>query len=59
MTNDDERALATLRTLEEVVGWMAAREPRGRIVGIVTQDEYTHDVVVDLGHGRFAVFDTT
>ncbi len=32
---------------------------RWRIVEVVVQDEFTHDVVAGLPDGRFAVFDTT
>ena len=45
-----------LRTLEEVVAWLGASG--GALVEVVTQDEYTHDVVVAAGAG-FLVFDTT
>ncbi len=45
-----------LRTLEEVLGWAQARGHA--LVDVVTQDEYTHDVVVAAG-ARWLVFDTT
>jgi hypothetical protein len=51
--------VAGLRTLEEVVRWMASRSPPGRIVTVVTQDEFTHDVVVAAGAAVYVVFDTT
>jgi hypothetical protein len=46
-----------LKTLEEVTAWMHARD--FSLVEIVTQDEYTHDVVVAAGPARWLVFDTT
>lgn len=43
-------------TLAHVVRWCAARgQP---IVDVVTQDEYTHDVVIPWGD-RWLVYDTT
>ena len=46
-----------LKTLEEVTAWMHARG--FRLVEIVTQDEYTHDVIVAAEPARHLVFDTT
>jgi hypothetical protein len=45
-----------LKTLEEVLAW--ARALGHALVEVVTQDEYTHDVVVAAG-ARWVVFDTT
>jgi hypothetical protein len=45
-----------LRTLEEVMRW--AHALGHALVEVVTQDEYTHDVVVATGD-KFTVFDTT
>jgi hypothetical protein len=45
-----------LQTLEEVLGW--AHALGHALVEIVTQDEYTHDVVIAAGD-KFIVFDTT
>ncbi|HEX9101801.1 MAG TPA: hypothetical protein VF997_06340 [Polyangia bacterium] len=45
-----------LQTLEEVLRW--AHALGHSLVEVVTQDEYTHDVVVAAGE-RFLVFDTT
>lgn len=48
--------VADHRILAHVVRWCAARgQP---IVDVVTQDEYTHDVVVPYG-ARWLVYDTT
>jgi hypothetical protein len=48
-----------LETLADVVAWAARRTPRATLADVVVQDEFTHDVVVDLGDGRAAVFDAT
>lgn len=45
-----------LRTLEEVLGW--AHALGHSLAEVVTQDEYTHDVVIAAGE-RWLVFDTT
>ncbi len=52
-------AAARLRTLDEVVRWGAAERPALRVVDVVAQDEYTHDVVLGGTGGGFLVFDTT
>ena len=39
-------ALRDLRTLGAVLDWLRAQEPPRTVHEIVTQDEYTHDVVV-------------
>lgn len=48
-----------LRTLEAVLGWMRAQHPERHVSDIVTQDEYTHDVVVRWDEATWLVFDTT
>jgi hypothetical protein len=69
-----ERVVAGHRTLEDVVQWGLAHVPLvshggaaesppsapPRVVAdVVVQDEYTHDVVVPYGDGRYLVYDTT
>ena len=46
------------KSLSEVVAWGLACVPK-RIVEIVTQDEYTHDVLLPNGDGSYLVWDTT
>lgn len=56
------RALvATQRTLADVLRWAASQAPPLAIAEIVTQDEYTHDVVLPLALDRpfFLAYDTT
>lgn len=58
----DERArlaalVATQRTLADVLAWARARG--ASIADIVTQDEYTHDVVLPLDAERYLAYDTT
>lgn len=45
-------------TLADLLRWASAQVPRVHIAEIVTQDEYTHDVVVPFGPA-FLNFDTT
>jgi hypothetical protein len=52
-------ALRDLRTLEPVLEWMRAQDPPRVVSEIVTQDEYTHDVVVPWADLLVLVFDTT
>ncbi len=48
--------VAGQRILADVVRWCAARDQP--IVDVITQDEYTHDVIVPWG-ARWLVYDTT
>lgn len=50
---------AAHRTLEEVVRWGLAQKPPRLIQSVVTQDEYTNDVVLPAAEGVFLVYDTT
>ncbi|HKW50051.1 MAG TPA: hypothetical protein VJN70_21505 [Gemmatimonadaceae bacterium] len=52
-------ALRSLRTLGPVLAWLRAQEPPRIIREIVTQDEYTHDVIVPWSERLVLVFDTT
>ena len=53
--------LATQRTLAAVLRWAGAQVPPLAIAEIVTQDEYTHDVVMPWVATRplFLAYDTT
>jgi hypothetical protein len=51
--------LDELRTLEDVLGWVKERGLRGTAMSVVTQDEYSHDVVVDTSDGSFVAFGVT
>lgn len=46
------------RTLEGVMKWAFARKPQAQLVEVVTQDEFTHDVVIRAADDCFLVFDT-
>ncbi len=52
-------ALRDLRTLGPVLEWLRAQEPPRVVKEIVTQDEYTHDVIVPWSERLILVFDTT
>lgn len=47
------------RVLAEVVRWVAAAAPPRRIVDVITQDEYTHDVIIAVEDDLHLVYDTT
>ena len=51
--------LSGLTTLERVLSWARGQTPPRAIDEILTQDEYTHDVVLSASEGRYLVFDTT
>jgi hypothetical protein len=52
-------ALRELRSLAGVLGWLAAQDPPRHVSEIVTQDEFTHDVVVPWSERLVLVFDAT
>ena len=53
-----KKSLGLIRGLNLALEW-AFQEPRAKnIPEVVTQDEFTHDVIFEYGH-RFVVFDTT
>jgi hypothetical protein len=52
-------AVQLLPTLGDVLTWSRAGTRSRQPTDIVTQDEYTHDVVFDLDGEVFLAFDTT
>ena len=53
-----EQTFAHCATLADLLGWAARQVPRVGVSEIVTQDEYTHDVVLPFGE-HYLSFDTT
>ena len=47
------------RTLADVLTWARAQSPPVSIAEIITQDEYTHDVVLPRGPRQYLAYDTT
>lgn len=54
-----EAVVAGHRILEHVVRWCAAQRPPRPIADIITQDEYTHDVIIPWEGALHLVYDTT
>ena len=52
-------ALRTRGTLADVLAWARRQDPPRTVTEIITQDEYTHDVVIALGGRYYLAFDTT
>ena len=50
---------AGLHCLSDVVAWLAASGGERRIVDVVIQDEYTHDIVVRYSGDVYLVYDVT
>jgi hypothetical protein len=48
-----------LRTLGDVLAWSRGATRSRQPTDIVTQDEYTHDVVFELDGAVYVAFDTT
>ena len=52
-------ALRTQHTLGDVLGWGRRQSPPRTVTEIITQDEYTHDVIIGFDDRHYLVFDTT
>lgn len=52
-------AVQPLRTLGDVLAWSRSATRSHQPIDIVTQDEYTHDVVFELPDELYLAFDTT
>lgn len=52
-------SFATQHTLAAVLQWAREQEPPRSVAEIVTQDEYTHDVVLPFDGSHFLVLDAT
>lgn len=48
----------SFRRLEDVMRWAFARKPPARLQEVVTQDEFTLDIVIRVSDEIFLVFDT-
>jgi hypothetical protein len=53
------RVAADQRTLGDVLDWCRAHGLPPRWPEVVTQDEYTHDVIVPYRDALYLVYDTT
>jgi hypothetical protein len=51
--------VGSFRTLEQAMLWAFGRKPPAELLNVVTQDEFTHDVVIQASPEGFLVFDTT
>ena len=52
-------SIRSLGMLGDVISWGLARKPVASIADVIVQDEYSHDVVVELGTGRWLSFEWT
>ena len=59
LASDLRVTLEKLVTLGDVMKWGLAQTPPRSPVEIVTQDEYTHDVLLEWQADCYLVFDTT
>lgn len=51
-------AIATHTTLEQALEWARTLAPPRSVESVLTQDEYTHDVLIPYGN-RYLVYDTS
>ncbi len=52
------RAIAGHTTLEQALDWARTLTPPRGVESVLTQDEYTHDVLIPYGN-RYLVYDTS
>lgn len=52
------RVIASHTTLEQALDWARTLTPPRAVESVLTQDEYTHDVVIPYG-SRYLVYDTS
>ena len=52
------RAIAGHTTLEQALEWARTRTPPRGVESVLTQDEYTHDVLIPYGT-RWLAYDTS
>ena len=52
-------AVAGHTTLERVLEWGRAQTPPRRVEEIITQDEFTHDVLVPVDNSQYLAYDVT
>ncbi|MEW6128692.1 MAG: hypothetical protein AB1757_16755 [Acidobacteriota bacterium] len=53
------KEVSALLSLEQVMKWMLTRTPAAKLVNLIAQDEFTHDVIIRIEEKTFLVFDTT
>jgi hypothetical protein len=56
---DLQLAVADHATLERVLEWGRTQTPPRRVEEIITQDEFTHDVLVPLDNSQYLAYDVT
>jgi hypothetical protein len=54
-----ERELPVHHTLLEVIAWGSAQQPPRLVAAAITQDEFTHDVVIPWRDGLKLVYGVT
>ena len=59
MASDILHETESFHTLDQVMQWAFARTPPAELLTVVTQDEFTHDVVIKVEPETYLVFDTT
>ena len=59
MSADILNEVEVFRTLEAVMQWAFARKPPAELLAVITQDEYTHDVLFRAADDTYLVFDTS
>jgi hypothetical protein len=52
-------ALSHHRSIKHAIDWLVTHDPPIVPTGLVTQDEYSHDILVDYPGGVWLVYDTS
>jgi hypothetical protein len=53
------RQVSGQRSIRQVVDWLGRHRPPLKMEDMVTQDEFSHDILVPYGNGLYLVYDST
>ena len=59
MPSDILSEVESFRSLEQAMLWAFAQKPPAELINVVTQDEFTHDIVIRVSPEVFLLLDTT
>jgi hypothetical protein len=59
LSEAERQELASVVASELTLAAVLTRRGAEAVAEIVTQDEFTHDVLIELGRGRWLAYDTT
>jgi hypothetical protein len=52
-------AVSSQRSIKDALDWLVGHRPPLTVTDMVTQDEFSHDILVDYRDGQWLVYDST